>query len=175
MLWWDERSLHAKAPLHNDGDEQSVSQSAPQPTVPLPPPVDASDIVQLRYDGTPAWAALVPNAVLRGERGLSTHIQQVQGLYSGCRRHKSCVLGLEFTDSRGRIRRVRDLFLRLLATPSSTHRSVWLRNRSATSQRCRYVLSSPKPSSRYLAWHADMTSAPQRCSFRGMWRPCRHT
>lgn len=108
--WWDERSLHTRWPDFDYGDE-GVAASAPAPPSPQPPL--SLDLATLRFDGTPAWAALVPAACAAvhrlQQRPGGVVCERVHDLGAGCPHRKSCTLAFELSDARGATRRVGDL------------------------------------------------------------------
>jgi hypothetical protein len=110
MVWWDERSVNTQWPDFDDGDE---SDEALAPPPPPPPPLLSLDLAALRFDGTPAWAALVPAACASlhrlQQRPGGVACERVHGLGAGCPYRKSCTLAFELTDARGATRRVGDL------------------------------------------------------------------
>ena len=108
--WWDERSLHTHWPDFDYGDEGDAVSTPPPP---LPSPPLSLDLVTLRFDGTPAWAALVPAACAAvhrlQQRPGGVICQRVHDLGAGCPHRKSCTLAFELSDARGANRRVADL------------------------------------------------------------------
>lgn len=110
-MWWDERSLHTRWPeldYEDEGEGAAVAAAAAA----APPPLGL-DVVALRFDGTPAWAALVPgacSAVQRLQRrpgGVT--FERVHDLAAGCPHRKSCTLAFELADTGGTTSRVGDL------------------------------------------------------------------